>query len=450
MKAGIIDFLLLPIYLMLGWIFFKNYAIKKIKSGFTYYRFLPNLFLIKALLGTLYCIIYTYYYTYGGDSVGYFTSSVVLSRALFTFGPFAFMEIIASILSKASYIPYLNDDTGYFDFFSLADTNAIFTSFYTIPFTILGFNNYILATIVLNVFSTMALWKLFQVVHYYYAHKLSIMFNFLYFFPSLLFWGSGILKDNYCLSFLSIYVYSFFKLYILKQKKFKYYMGFLLSIPIILSMKPYIVLSIIPGSILWLNFEKIKRIKSTAGKFIFLPISILFFGSILILSYVRFSEYLGEYGYDKILDKAVKTQRDLIRGEAYGQNYFNIGEFDPTFSGIMSKFFPALNAVLFRPYLWESRNIMMIFSGLENFLILLISLFLIIKIRLKILKLILQNPLLFFSFSFALFFGFSVGLTTSNFGALVRLKIPAIAFYLLSLMMIYADYMDEKQKKLFH
>jgi hypothetical protein len=215
-------------------------------------------------------------------------------------------------------------------------------------------------------------------------------------------------------------------------------------------MKPYIVLSIIPGSVLWFNFDKIKRIKSVAGKFIFLPISILFFGGILIYGYMHFSEYLGEYGYDKILDKAVKTQRDLIRGEAYGQNYFNIGEFDPTFSSIMSKFFPAVNAVLFRPYIWESRNVLMIFSGLENFLILIISLFLVFKIRLKILKLIIQNPLLFFSFSFTLFFGFSVGLTTSNFGALVRLKIPAIAFYLLSLIMIYTDYMDEKQKKLFN
>lgn len=450
MKAGIIDFILLPIYLILGWTFFKNYSNKKIKAGLTYYKYLPSLFMIKALFGTLYCIIYTYYYTYGGDSVGYFTSSVVLTRALFMFGPFAFVEIISSILSESPYIPYLNEDTGYFDYFSLSDTNAIFTSFYTVPFSILGFNNYILATITLNIFSTMALWKLFQVVYFYYSHRFTKMYSLIYFFPSLLFWGSGILKDNYCLSFLSIYVYSFFKLYILKQKKIKYYIGFFLSIPIILSMKPYIVLSIIPGSVLWFNFDKIKRIKSVAGKFIFLPISILFFGGILIYGYMHFSEYLGEYGYDKILDKAVKTQRDLIRGEAYGQNYFNIGEFDPTFSSIMSKFFPAVNAVLFRPYIWESRNVLMIFSGLENFLILIISLFLVFKIRLKILKLIIQNPLLFFSFSFTLFFGFSVGLTTSNFGALVRLKIPAIAFYLLSLIMIYTDYMDEKQKKLFN
>jgi hypothetical protein len=215
-------------------------------------------------------------------------------------------------------------------------------------------------------------------------------------------------------------------------------------------MKPYIVLSIIPGSVLWFNFEKIKRIKSTAGKFLFLPVSILLFGSILIFGYLSLSEYLGEYSYDKILDKAVKTQRDLIRAEAYGQNYFDIGEFDATFSGIMSKFFPAVNAVLFRPYIWESRNVMMIFSGLENLLILLISLFLVFKIKFKIIVFILQNPLLFFSFTFALFFGFTVGLTTSNFGALVRLKIPAIAFYLLSLVMLYTDYLDEKQKKLFN
>jgi hypothetical protein len=35
------------------------------------------------------------------------------------------------------------------------------------------------------------------------------------------------------------------------------------------------------------------------------------------------------------------------------------------------------------------------------------------------------------------FFAFSVGLTTSNFGALVRYKIPAVPFYLSAILILY-------------
>jgi hypothetical protein len=53
-----------------------------------------------------------------------------------------------------------------------------------------------------------------------------------------------------------------------------------------------------------------------------------------------------------------------------------------------------------------------------------------------------SDPLLIFAFVFAIFFSFSVGLTTANFGALVRYKIPSIPFYM-SLLMI----LDEQRKQ---
>jgi hypothetical protein len=41
-----------------------------------------------------------------------------------------------------------------------------------------------------------------------------------------------------------------------------------------------------------------------------------------------------------------------------------------------------------------------------------------------------------FSFVFSLFFAFSVGVSIANFGALVRLKIPCIPFFLSSLVIM--------------
>lgn len=57
-----------------------------------------------------------------------------------------------------------------------------------------------------------------------------------------------------------------------------------------------------------------------------------------------------------------------------------------------------------------------------------------------------QSPLLLFSLIFALFFAFSVGLTTSNFGSLVRYKIPCEPFYLGMLFaMVYSRQTKEEE-----
>jgi hypothetical protein len=93
---------------------------------------------------------------------------------------------------------------------------------------------------------------------------------------------------------------------------------------------------------------------------------------------------------------------------------------------------------LFRPFIWDARNPVMVLSGLENLFMLLFTIYIVIKVKITtLLKSLFSNPLLIFSFLFAIFFAFSVGLTTSNYGALVRLKIPCMPFYLISLFILF-------------
>ena len=61
-------------------------------------------------------------------------------------------------------------------------------------------------------------------------------------------------------------------------------------------------------------------------------------------------------------------------------------------------------------------------------------------------ELMFRHHFLFFSVTFSLFFAFSVGLTTSNFGSLVRYKIPAIPLFVASLFII-ADTYDTLQRE---
>ncbi|MEO6302538.1 MAG: hypothetical protein ABIP51_05140, partial [Bacteroidia bacterium] len=242
---------------------------------------------------------------------------------------------------------------------------------------------------------------------------------------------------TYTLSAIGFYIYGLYKYMILKERKLKYIFLIIGSIIIFISIKPYYFFALLPGSLIWIFFDKLTNIKSPILRIMAVPI--LLFGTILLVlvGLQAFGSYLGEYSLELILQKAVKTQQDLIR-EAYGANSHNIGEFEPTVAGIVSKLPAALNMAFFRPYVWDARNAVMILSGLENLFMLGFSVYILIKVKFSTLfRSLFSNPLLIFSFLFALFFAFSVGLTTANYGALVRLKIPCVPFYLCSLFILY-------------
>jgi hypothetical protein len=172
------------------------------------------------------------------------------------------------------------------------------------------------------------------------------------------------------------------------------------------------------------------------------------FLSINIIS--LFSDSLGIYSNSKnLIKKAKVTQQDLIRGEQYGSNYYNIGEFDESYTGVLSKSPEAIIAGLFRPFIWEANNPVMLVSGIENFLFLIFTIYMGIYMGpFRIIRIISKDPLLFFSLTFAVIFAFSVGLSTANYGAMVRYRIPALPFFINGLILILYFYREEKKNKL--
>jgi ABC-type multidrug transport system permease subunit len=119
--------------------------------------------------------------------------------------------------------------------------------------------------------------------------------------------------------------------------------------------------------------------------------------------------------------------QDDLKKDYYGGNSFDIGEFEPTIPGILSKVHKAIIAGLFRPFIWEGkRSFLMLLSGLESLLLMVMIAYVLFKYRIiKIFSMLLSDALMLSFFVLALTFAFSVGLTTANFGALVRYVIPA-------------------------
>ncbi len=264
--------------------------------------------------------------------------------------------------------------------------------------------------------------------------------------PSVVFWGSGLLKDTITLAAVGWYTYHFYVFFIQKRYELKSGTSIFISAFLLISIKPYILFALLPGSLIWLSNERIARIRNKFMRAFAAPFLISLGISLSFLVLTQMSDFLGLYAMDNVLERAVVVNLDQ-KQDYYGGNSFDIGEFDATIPSMLSKAHLAISYALFGPFLWEVRNPVMLLSAIENTYIMFLTIFLLFRLKFfGFFRLIGKNPLLLFSVLFSLFFAFSVGIATSNFGSLVRLKIPCIPFYVSSLFVLKYFYDEQKRK----
>ena len=115
-------------------------------------------------------------------------------------------------------------------------------------------------------------------------------------------------------------------------------------------------------------------------------------------------------------------------GKDAGSGY-ELGRVPETPAQMVQAFPSAVNVALFRPYLWEVRNPLMLALALESTLFLLLVIFLLIRSNVRIVRLISSDGFLLFALVFVVGFAFAVGISTWNFGTLVRYKVPLMPFF---------------------
>jgi len=437
------DFILLPFYLVIIYFVSNGIKNKNIESNPIYKYYLPGLW-FKIFGGIFLTSIYLFYYD-GGDTLFYFKESLKFNN-LFYERPIDYLRILFTGFT-------VNDCYNYgsayiFDFSS--DKQVLFMIRIVSPFLFVSFQSLLATVVIISWLSYLGIWKFYKLFCSIYPKNHKLLSLGTLFIPSVAFWGSGILKDTFTLTATVWYTYNFYFVFIKKEKITANIILLLFNSFLLISIKPYIFIALIPGSIIWLSYNWITSIKNKIFRFTAAPV--LFATGILIGAglITILSGSLGKYSSTKkIIKKAQVTQQDLIRTEQYGKNHYNIGKFDDSFSGVISKAPDALFTGLFRPFIWEANNPVMLLSGFENliFLVLTVGLFIYVG-PIRLIKFIMKDPLLFFSLTFSIVFAFSVGITTANYGALVRYRIPALPFFINGLVIIYCYYIDEKKRKL--
>lgn len=410
------------------------YQNRKLIKDKAYKHYLNGL--AAKIFGTFFfCSIYLFYYK-GGDTIAYFESSMAMAN-LFYQSPTKYLEVMTSAPS-IEIRSLFTDKTGYPYSYLFYDSHTFMVIKLTSVFTIITSKSYFLTSLLISSISYYGIWKLFLTFRQYApAIEGKLAWAILY-FPSPLFWAGGVSKDTYTFMGTALFVYCAHQFFILKKRKVLIIVLLLISSWLILSIKPYIFMVLFPGGLLWIFYDKLERIRSPFVSFVLFPlmIAVISFVSYFVLSSLGSS--MDRFSFDKALETAAVTNNDL-KQDYYGGSSFDIGDFDGSPAAAARLFLPAVNAGLFRPFfVFEGRSPVLLLAGLENAFLLLFTIYVLYKIKVKnFFGIISKNPILLFCIIYSVLFAFMIGLTTSNFGALVRFKIPLLPFYVSALFLIY-------------
>ena len=304
----------------------------------------------------------------------------------------------------------------------------------------LTFGKYLVINLVFAMIAFSGIWRLYRFFYEQFPQLHKQFAIAILFLPTFTFWSSGILKEPLVISALGWLTYSLYKLAYEKKKLIKNTLRVSLAIYIFSAIKIYILLAYLPAFVVFLLLKNAMLVKSAFFKVL---LAVIFFGASIFI-FIRegdnMIESLGKFGSQDLTENISMRQENFQdQGKKSDGSFFTLNvAFDGTLQGFIKLAPAALVATLFRPFIWESRNVSTLLSSLESLAIMLFTLFVLIKVGIrKFITSIITRPIILYCFSFSVVFAVFVGASTLNFGTLVRYKIPAMPFYVISLMLIF-------------
>lgn len=423
------DLFLTPLYL--GIFYGIAFAVRKrFTNPLTRKYFIPALSL-KFLGAIGLGLIYQFYYG-GGDTFNYFFHTKVIYGAFgdsFSTG----MKLLtgqhppdADMLRYTGQMYWYDAPTEY----SVIQVAAFFSLF--------CFNTYTVIALCFAFTSFCGVWAMYVTFVKLYPTAYKKLAIAVFFLPSVFFWGSGLMKDSLCLGALGWAFYGFYHVFIEKKNILTAAVLGGLGVYILLSVKVYILLSFLPPALLWIFNENNQRIKSATTRMLLKPLFLILGLGAGYVGATGLTAGDEKYDVEKIGERTKINQQYLTHYVANGSAY-NIGEFDGSMGSLVKVGPQAIVVSLYRPFLFEARNPIMLLSALEASLFIWLTVSLFYRTGLfKGFQLILGKPILTFSFLFSIIFAIGVGVNSGNFGTLVRYKIPLMPFYLAALYIMQA------------
>lgn len=438
-QITIVDFLLLPLYLYIIYKIAFSIRDKHYKEGHPWRKYFIKGLTVKLFGAILISLIYVYFYG-GGDTLAYFDHIQMANKSI-TEGPSTWYHVFTNTENQR--IPF-EREVELLKYYKSPDTATVWQISFFI--NLFGLFHYLPLCVLLAAISYTGVWRIFRFFAEQYPYALKWIAVACLFVPTAFVWGSGLFKDTYCQMAIGWVLWAFYSMIVKRKWKLKYFFLLLAGGFMLFQIKFYIFITFVPMAFLSQVLKRIGKMRIAYRLALFVLVAAGAYKAVPALQEVAMKQS-AKYTIENIGLVAKNSQEYFIRISEYDNgSTFDLGEIDPSVKGMLAKFFPAVNASLFRPYLWESRKPLVLMAGLEAFIFLLATIytvFLLLKYRrFKIIF----DPVILLMLVFAIVFAFLIAITTSNFGSLSRYRIPLIPFYI-SCLAIIVHYQKTKREK---
>lgn len=383
-----------------------------------------------------FAMIYLFYYR-GGDTLAYYYDASPLMKLLVT-DPVWFFKFILGFYNR--YPEILLGDTRSTATYYLTKGSATLTTLRIAGvLNIFCCNSFVVLTFMFAFICYHFVWRVFKLMVSLYPvlHK-QFSYAFLM-IPSVIFWGSGIGKDTIMLGAIMLFFHTYYSVVIRREFKTSHFIMFFIAAYVITLIRGFILFTLIPCVMLMTTAYYQKQIRSSFVRFLIGPI-LLAAGMGASYFFVKsLGDTVESYKIDSLEKKAegFHSWHSHIGAIEGGSSYSLGGDVSYTPAGILRQAPMATVIALFGPFIWQIRSPVMMLSGIES----LVFLYFTLKILFnrKVYKLgtaLFGDPIVAYCIPFTLILAIAIGMTSFNYGALVRYKTPILPFFACTIILI--------------
>lgn len=304
---------------------------------------------------------------------------------------------------------------------------------------LISFDNYWISSAWLSLLSFLASWQLFKTIERLFRNGTTAAAVAFLFFPSVVFWSSGIVKET--VASLAIYLLSaaLLRLWFGERLRWRHYLLLVVAIFLLWELKYYDAVVFIPVAVAafvthWITGSTLERKFPTHLIFLVILAGLLVVGSQLHPNFYP----------DRLMNVIVENYNvyQSYSGPHQSIKYYNL---QPDATSLLLNTPWAIVSGFFRPFLFEAGNGFQTMAAAENLVTLVLCIsFIVAPIRHPAPK----NKLLGLStLTYCILLCALLALSTPNFGTLVRYRVGFLPFFIF--LVTYRNSLVERVRLLF-
>lgn len=366
--------------------------------------------LFKLMSGIALGLLYTYYYD-GGDTFNYFNDGVKL----------------ANIARKdvASYFSFLwsgDESVPIWSELNYKQPRAMFLSKATSLFCLLTSDSYWVISLHFSFISFLCTWMLARKILKLNPDAVFATALAFFFFPSIVFWSSGVIKESLAMAAMFFLCVIFLQLWLKEKVGLIKWLVSAFAIWVLWNLKYYYLGVFLPVAATALLAKWI----FARMKYQHMVLKIVLWCIILIGPLFLISTLHPNFYPERFLQVVVSSYNEF-HAISHERNAIHYPSMDPTFITLVQNIPFAIFSGLYRPLITEATTVLQVLSSIENFLLLVLT----ISVLTQIKHLVRGNHrLLTFSLlAYVLILCVFLALSTPNFGTLSRFRIGFLPFF---------------------